>query len=99
MDDQIKQAISNEKPTLLIFSTIWCGPCKQLKPIINELQNEMPNISFCIFDISNDMSIGAKFKISGVPYMILFKSGKELGRLLGYNHKHKIVDFITKSLL
>lgn len=81
--------------TLVDFYAKWCGPCQKLGPVIDEVAKDMQgkaNIVKVNVDQSKDLA--QKYNIQGVPTMILFKDGKEVGRLSGFNSKENIVRFI-----
>ena len=80
------KAISSDKLTVVDFFADWCGPCKMVAPILEELENEYLNIvDFCKFDIDGDeeMEISAKYNVRAVPTIMFFKNGEALDTILG----------------
>ena len=71
------------------FSATWCGPCKQFKPIMQELSNEGYNIEFIDGDENRDLAI--KYNIRSIPTTVIEEEGKEINRLLGVKSKEEII--------
>ena len=69
------------------FFATWCGPCKMLSPVIDELSGELENVNFVKVDIDQSMDLAQKFKIVSVPTLKVFKNGEEVDTLMGFMHK------------
>lgn len=98
-DKNLDSFISQTKLTLVKFGATWCGPCKMIAPILEELADEYADINFVDVDIDdiNAEKITEKFNIQSVPTVILFKDGKQVKQFMGFKPKDFIVDII-KSL-
>ena len=75
--------------TAKYFSAAWCGPCKQFKPIMQELSDEGYNIEFIDGDENRDLAI--KYNIRSIPTTVIEEEGKEINRLLGVKSKEEII--------
>ena len=69
------------------FFATWCGPCKMLSPVIDELSGELENVNFVKVDIDQSMDLAQKFKIVSVPTLKVFKNGEEVDTLIGFMPK------------
>lgn len=81
------------KKTIVDFYATWCGPCKMLGPIFEEVSKES-DIQFIKVDIDNHEDLCREYKVMSVPTLILFENGKELKRNIGFISKEKLIDFI-----
>ena len=69
------------------FFATWCGPCKMLSPVIDELSGELENVNFVKVDIDQSMDLAQKFKKVSVPTLKVFKNGEEVDTLMGFMPK------------
>lgn len=79
---------------ILYFSATWCGPCKSLAPIINEIATSN-NISIEKIDIDENPNLVKDYSIRSVPTLIFEENNKELGRNIGFANKAKLQNLIT----
>ncbi|MBN2486847.1 MAG: thioredoxin [Bacteroidales bacterium] len=80
---------------LVDFWAAWCAPCRMMAPILNEIAEEMPNNAHIgKVNIEQYQSLAQKFKVRGIPTMILFKNGVEINRFVGVKNK----EFLLKQL-
>lgn len=97
-EDNFKQEIASEKKTLVDFYAEWCGPCRMLNPILEELAEEMSaNAQFAKIDIDAAENVAGEYQITSVPTLILFQGGEEKGRIVGASDKEAIMQFIEKT--
>ena len=84
---------------LLDVSAIWCGPCRIIAPIIEEISDEIQDITVATCDIDDNPQIAIDYGIRSVPTFIFFKNGVEVDRMVGAVSKKKLVDKIDENLL
>jgi thioredoxin 1 len=77
------------------FTADWCGPCKKVRPIVEELTKD--GYSFQIIDVDIEKELVKKFEISSVPTFILFKNEKSVKRISGAQTKPQLEDFINNE--
>ncbi len=81
----------NVGTTLVDFYADWCGPCKMIAPIVEEIANERTDITVGKVNVDNDADIAIKYGVSSIPTLIVFKDGKETARVVGYRQKDDIL--------
>ena len=91
-NQQIKKGVM-----LVDFWAAWCGPCKMMAPILNDLSEELDgNNSIGKLNVEQYQSVSATYQVRGIPTMILFKDGKEINRFVGIKTKTFLLREITK---
>lgn len=94
-----KEMINSNKPVLVDFFAEWCGPCKTMKPILENVKAELGESATIIkVDIDKNQSAANAYKIQSVPTMILFKHGKPVWRQSGVVQPHQLKSVISKYL-
>ncbi len=92
--NQIKQGV-----VLVDFHANWCGPCRTLAPVLEQVAKEIKGRAVIgKIDIDNEQKTAAQFQITSVPTMILFKDGKEVGRLVGLRTADAVKEFISSVM-
>lgn len=91
--------INSDNVVLVDFWAEWCGPCKQLSPIIDEISNDMQGkISVCKVNIDVNPETPAKYNVRGIPTLILFKDGVPLATKVGALPKSGLVEWIETNI-
>ncbi|MFQ3326131.1 MAG: thioredoxin 1 [Salibacteraceae bacterium] len=86
------EIVNGDKPVLIDFHADWCGPCKVLSPIIQEVAKELDGkVRVIKIDVDKNPALADKFQIRGVPTMMLFKDGKSVWRQSGVLQKDEII--------
>ena len=85
--------IKDNKKVLVDFFANWCGPCKMLSPILEEVSNE-EDIVVVKVDVDEFGDIASRFDVFSIPTLVLFKEGKQADKKVGYLPKDALLDFI-----
>lgn len=92
------KVISDEKPVLVDFFATWCGPCQMMLPVIEEIGEKAKDFDVVKLDIDLSPDIAAKYNVMSVPTFIIFKEGKEAGRMLGAMPKEMILEKVNSVI-
>ena len=77
--------------TLVDFYADWCGPCKMIAPLVEEIAAERTDITVGKVNVDNDAEIAIKYGVSSIPTLIVFKDGNAVSKLVGYRSKDDIL--------
>lgn len=99
-DDNIDELLSNKKITILQFSAEWCGPCRMLGPIIDELSedNAGKDVTVAKINVEENQELAIKYGVRGIPTVVIFKDGEEQTRKVGVGSKSEFQTIIDGLL-
>ena len=92
--EEFKAAVA-EGTVLVDFFATWCGPCKMLSPVLEEVSNEV-DATIIKVDVDEAGPLAAQFGIQAVPTLILFKNGERVDVRMGYQNKNQLLAFINQ---
>lgn len=93
-----KEVLQSEKPVVLDLFATWCGPCKMLRPVLEELSEEHNEVKFVSVDVDEESEIAMKYGVSSIPCLVFLKNGEEVDRSVGFRPKDAIEDVIGTLL-
>ncbi len=95
-DKNFEEAVKNNKTLIVDFWATWCGPCRALGPIMEEVSKNYPDVVFGKVDVDSNPDLCAKFKISSIPFVVKIKDGAVVDSFLGLHDEAFVDEFFRK---
>ena len=94
-----QEVLNSEQPVVVDFWATWCGPCRKLTPVIEEIaQGYDGKVKFTKLNVEQNQDIATKYSISGIPCLLIFKDGESVERMTGLMPKSTIISNIDKYI-
>lgn len=88
------EVLKSDVPVLADFNAGWCGPCRAMKPMLDELAESNPGYKIVSIDIDEEDELAEEYDVSSIPCLVVFKGGEEVNRNVGLIAKDAIVDLV-----
>ncbi|MBO5369857.1 MAG: thioredoxin [Clostridia bacterium] len=92
--NNFKEVLSSEKPVLLDFYAVWCGPCRMVSPIVDEIAEEHPEYLIGKINVDDEPEIAQQFGVISIPTLVILKDGKVVNQSAGARPKAQILSLL-----
>ncbi|MBQ3502552.1 MAG: thioredoxin [Clostridia bacterium] len=97
LNNETFNSINNDDFCVVDFSATWCGPCRMLKPIMEEIETLLPDVKFYNVDVDDAEDVAKDFRIFSIPTIMVFKNGQAVDSMVGLGTQDEIIEFINKN--
>jgi len=98
-EEQWKERLAKSNKLIIVdFHAAWCGPCKAMSPVLDDVEKDFPNVEFLKVDVDKVPSVAQRYFIKSIPVLLLFKFGEIRGGVVGGQSKEKIAELLNTEL-
>ena len=89
-----EKVLKNQKKVILDFFANWCGPCKMLMPVLEQIEEERDDVEILKVNIDQDEELAKQFGVLSIPTLVYFNGGEEKDKTVGYRQKSQIIEVL-----
>ena len=90
------EVLGSDRPVVVDFWATWCGPCQMLSPILDELEGELPEVTFGKVNVDEEPELAMQYGITAIPAVLVFRDGKKAAASVGYQPKEQLRKLLEK---
>ncbi len=91
-----QEVMQSDKPVLIDFFATWCGPCRMVSPLVDEIAQQRSDIKVCKVDVDDQGELASRFGVSSIPMLVVMKNGKVTAQNVGAVPKEDILALVDK---
>ena len=91
-----QEVMRSDKPVLIDFFATWCGPCRMVSPLVDEIAQQRSDIKVCKVDVDDQGELASRFGVSSIPMLVVMKNGKVTAQNVGAVPKEDILALVDK---
>ena len=88
------EVLKSDKTVLVDFWAVWCGPCRMLSPVVDQVAEENPNIKVCKVNVDEEQQLAVKYGVMSIPTLLVFKGGELVNQSVGVIPKEDVLNLI-----
>ena len=89
-----QEVLKSEKPVLIDFWAPWCGPCRAISPIVDEIAKEISELKVCKINVDENPELASKYGVMSIPLLVVIQNGEMAAESLGVRPKAEIMEFL-----
>lgn len=89
-----EEVLKSEKPVLVDFWAPWCGPCRMVGPVIDEIADEHPEYKVVKVNVDEEVELASRFRVASIPTLVVVKNGQVVEQSIGARPKHQILSML-----
>ena len=88
------EVLKSDKTVLVDFWAVWCGPCRMLSPVVDQVAEENPDIKVCKVNVDDEQQLAIKYGVMSIPTLLVFKGGELVNQSVGVIPKEEVLNLI-----